>query len=155
MRILLLPLVLGLASCNAVDNAAQETGNVISDSGNIAVDTATSVANAVENGASNIGNTIEGAVNRDAWIGRWTGVEGTYLVVSTGATPGQYRLEMQYTLDDKGTFDGVGTAGGIGFTRPDGPQVLRTATGDETGLRYLAGKKDCLMVKSGEGYCRD
>ena len=27
--------------------------------------------------------------------------------------------------------------------------------GDATGLKYLAGKKDCLTVEPGEGYCRD
>ena len=27
--------------------------------------------------------------------------------------------------------------------------------GDAAGLKYLAGKQDCLVVKPGEGYCRD
>ncbi|WP_204325615.1 hypothetical protein, partial [Stenotrophomonas maltophilia] len=60
-----------------------------------------------------------------------------------------------YTLDDKGSFEGKGTREGIAFERPDGKQVLKASDGDATGLKYLAGKKDCLTVKTGEGYCRD
>jgi hypothetical protein len=36
-----------------------------------------------------------------------------------------------------------------------GRREARSVTnGDATGLKYLAGKTDCLTVKSGEGYCR-
>lgn len=152
MRLALMaPLVLGLAACNTADRAAEQTGNATQAAG-------TAIANAVEEGASSVGDAISNVaapVDRDAWIGRWKGVEGTYLDVSKGDGPGRYKLEMQYTLDDKGSFEGIGTDPGIAFRRPDGQQVLRVSTGDATGLKYLAGKKDCLMVKDGEGYCRD
>ncbi|UFH48064.1 hypothetical protein [Pseudomonas sp. KNUC1026] len=93
----------------------------------------------------------------DAWVGRWVGPEGLALEITRpdGAQPGHYRLSMQYTLDDRGTFDGVARAGGIGFSRPDGEQVLRATDGDGTGMKWLAGKHDRLVVKPGEeGYCR-
>lgn len=32
---------------------------------------------------------------------------------------------------------------------------LTAGDGDATGLRYLFGKQDCLIVAEGEGYCRD
>jgi hypothetical protein len=89
------------------------------------------------------------------WVGRWTGVEGTYLTIARGDAPGRYRLTMRYTLDDEGIFDGVESGDGIAFTRPDGAQTLRAGDGDATGLKYLAGKQDCLVVRQGEGYCRD
>jgi hypothetical protein len=97
------------------------------------------------------------SVNRDTLIGRWIGVEGLNLTVSKGATGGRYFLKMQYGTDTEmsGTFEGVGTPEGIAFVRPDGNHVLRASTGDETGLKYLAGKTDCLVVKVGEGYCRN
>jgi hypothetical protein len=74
-----------------------------------------------------------------------------------GATAGHYSLKMQYGTDTEmsGTFEGVGTPEGIAFVRPDGTHVLRASTGEETGLKYLGGKTDCLMVKVGEGYCRN
>jgi hypothetical protein len=152
MRLAILaPLVFGLAACNTADQAAQDTGNAAEASGAV-------IANAVEEGANSFSETVSNIAapaDRDAWVGRWTGVEGTYLVVSKGDRAGRYKLEMQYTLDDKGSFEGTGSDAGIAFRRPDGEQTLRASNGDATGLKYLAGKKDCLTVKQGEGYCRD
>ncbi|MFV0623035.1 hypothetical protein ACBY01_03350 [Sphingomonas sp. ac-8] len=93
----------------------------------------------------------------DGWIGRWRGVEGLNLDIAADAAhgPGHYTLTMQYTLDDKGSFAGVADGDTIRFTRPDGAQTLRATDGDATGLKWLAGKDDCLTVKPGEGYCRD
>jgi hypothetical protein len=63
---------------------------------------------------------------------------------------------MQYGLDADaaGTFKGEAAEDGIAFTRPDGPQLLRAGDGAATGLKWLADKKDCLIVATGEGYCR-
>lgn len=89
-----------------------------------------------------------------AYLGRWTGVEGMYLVVA--AKPGGgVSLEMQWDLDHKGTFDGSVTAEGLRFMREGVAETAVRSDGDATGLKYLAGKHDCLTVKPGEGYCRD
>jgi hypothetical protein len=89
-----------------------------------------------------------------SWAGKWTGVEGMYATITT-AEPGKYKLEMQSDLDTKGTYDGVDSEHGIKFKRGAEELSLTRASGDETGLKYLAGKKECLKVKDGEGYCRD
>ena len=89
-----------------------------------------------------------------AWAGKWTGVEGMYVTI-TAAEPGRYKLDMQSDLDTKGTYDGSDGEGGIAFKRGAETLTLAASTGDATGLKYLAGKKDCLKVKDGEGYCRD
>ena len=70
---------------------------------------------------------------------------------------GHYLLTMQYGLDAdaSGTFKGEAGEDGIIFNRPDGPQVLRAGDGAATGLKWLADKKDCLVVNTGEGYCRE
>jgi hypothetical protein len=93
----------------------------------------------------------------DRWVGRWRGVEGLMLTVEKDRTkgPGHYILTDQYTLDDKGVFDGVADGDGIRFDRPDGHHTLAATDGAATGLSHLAGKRDCLTVKAGEGYCRD
>ncbi|MFS2111717.1 hypothetical protein ACCC88_18650 [Sphingomonas sp. Sphisp140] len=154
--LLILAPALALAACNTADKAADATANATETAGNAAVAVGGSIANAVEQGASDLKKEVSGKpVDRDDWVGRWKGVEGTYLVVAKGAEPGTYKLEMQYTLDDKGSFEGKGTREGISFKRPDGAQTLRASDGDATGLKYLAGKKDCLTVHTGEGYCRD
>lgn len=98
------------------------------------------------------------APNRDAWVGKWIGVEGLVLTIEKDpAGAGRYRLTNTYGLDesDTGVFEGVASASGIAFTRPDGAKVLKATDGDATGLKYLDGKKDCLTVSDGEGYCRD
>jgi hypothetical protein len=89
-----------------------------------------------------------------AYLGRWTGVEGMYLVV-TEKPGGGVSLDMQWDLDHKGTFDGSVTAEGLRFMREGVAETAVRTDGDATGLKYLAGTKDCLTVKPGEGYCRD
>ena len=94
----------------------------------------------------------------DQWVGKWTGVEGLHLSIAKDDSIGRghYLLTMQYGLDadDSGTFKGEASEDGIAFTRPDGPQLLRAGDGAATGLKWLADKKDCLIVATGEGYCR-
>ena len=98
--------------------------------------------------------TVPETVDVTAWTGKWTGPEGLYVNITPG-TDGKIALEMQSDLDTKGSYEGSATADGISFKRGEETLTLKKSTGDETGLKYLAGKKDCLMVKSGEGYCRD
>jgi len=89
-----------------------------------------------------------------SWAGKWTGVEGMYVTITPGE-PGKYKLEMQSDLDTKGTYDGQDSEHGIKFKRGGQDLSLHRGNGDDTGLKYLAGKKECLIVKEGEGYCRD
>ncbi|MEC4766365.1 hypothetical protein LPL18_003305 [Halomonas sp. CUBES01] len=95
----------------------------------------------------------------DQWVGRWTSVEGLFLEISKdkSAGPGHYLLHMRYGLDADqiGTFEGQATAEGIRFNRGDGPQMLRAGDGEATGMKWLMEKEDCLVVATGEGYCRD
>lgn len=154
----ILPAMLALAACNAAENTASNVDAAVEGTGGELANLGDRLGNAVDNELAEAENAIvdtKDAIDRADWIGRWTGVEGTYLVVRAGDGVGRYTLEMQYTLDDTGTFAGTGNADGIAFTRPDGNHQLRHTDGNATGLKYLAGKKDCLTVKTGEGYCRD
>ncbi|MFT6465202.1 hypothetical protein [Halopseudomonas sp.] len=95
----------------------------------------------------------------DQWVGKWTGVEGLVLDISKNqpAGPGHYLLEMRYGLDadQSGTFEGQATERGISFSREGDTYLLRAGNGEDTGMKWLAEKQDCLIVQSGEGYCRD
>ena len=64
-------------------------------------------------------------------------------------------LATSATEDTKGTYDGEDSEHGIRFKRGGEDLSLHRGNGDDTGLKYLAGKKECLIVKEGEGYCRD
>jgi hypothetical protein len=89
------------------------------------------------------------------YTGRWIGVEGMVLDIAPTATPGRYTLAMQWDLDNTGKFVGIASGDTISFDRKGLHETLRPTNGDATGLKYLAGKTDCLTVKPGEGYCRD
>lgn len=114
---------------------------------------------AVDDNTENVDNTITTAPapavqDHSDWAGKWIGPEGMYVQITpTGV--GVYDLEMQSDLDTKGTYKGREADGGISFQRGGEDMLLRAATGDQTGLKYLAGKPNCLMVKSGEGYCKE
>lgn len=99
------------------------------------------------------GDTLAAARSEADYVGRWIGVEGTYLTIT--ARDGQgLAAENQYDLDHKTYFDASVTEEGLRFTRDGKTLVARPGDGNATGLKWLAGKKDCLTVKAGEGYCR-
>lgn len=87
------------------------------------------------------------------WNGKWIGVEGLVLVIAPGATADTRKLKI--TLMD-GTNDYVGKVDNdqIEFTRDGKMETIHAGTGSETGLKYLADKDDCLIIKPGEGFCR-
>ena len=93
------------------------------------------------------------AAREERYLGRWIGVEGMYLDV-TRREAGGVTLDMQWDLDHHGKFDGSVTAEGLRFLRDGVAETAVPGNGDATGLKWLAGKKDCLIVKPGEGYCR-
>lgn len=96
----------------------------------------------------------DGAAETDKWVGKWTGVEGLALDIAKTATPGTYDVKVTL-MDGSGSYTGTGDGDVIRFERGGVQETIRKATGDQTGLKWLAGKKNCLMIKQGEGFCRD
>ena len=101
-----------------------------------------------------VGDGAAAARPTDDWIGRWVGVEGLVLNIA-GRPDGDYDLAMTWSLDDSGTFVGRPDGDSIAFERGGQRLRLRSGTGADTGLKWLADKRDCLYVAAGEGYCRD
>lgn len=87
----------------------------------------------------------------DAWLGRWRGPEGTYLEVEGGG--GLYQLTIA-DLDGPRAFEGVSEGGNIVFERDGRRETLRSTDGAGTGMKWLAEETNCLVVVSGEGFCR-
>jgi len=101
-------------------------------------------------------STAEGkkpAPATDAWLGQWVGVEGTLLTIEVGASPGVYAI-TETTLDGPVSFTGAADGEIIRFERAGAQETIRAGTGDDTGLKYLAGKTNCLVIRTGEGFCR-
>ncbi len=95
-----------------------------------------------------------GAPKTDAWVGRWTGPEGTFLLVEGSAAAG-YRVTVQ-DLDGPKTYDGRTAGDHLRFERDGAEQAIRATDGAGTGMKWLAEKRDCLVITPGaEGFCRD
>lgn len=88
----------------------------------------------------------------DRWLGTWNGPEGTFLRLAGGG--GAYDITVQ-NLDGPRTFKGTAVGDRIEFERDGTKESVRATGGVETGMKWLSEKKDCLTVRSGEGYCRD
>ena len=99
-------------------------------------------------------NVSAAALPTDAWVGKWIGVEGLVLDIQSAGEPGRYILSVTL-LDGTKSYDGTADGDMIRFTRDGRPESIRAATGDQTGLKWLAGKQNCLMIREGEGFCRD
>jgi hypothetical protein len=89
----------------------------------------------------------------DVWIGKWIGVEGNFLDIQAGLAPGVYAI-TEGTLDGQKSY--VGAAKDMTIEISDGGKTLaiNAGKGEESGLKYLAGKTDCLIIESGRGFCR-
>lgn len=85
-------------------------------------------------------------------LGRWNGPEGTFLLLE--GEGGKYVVTIQ-NLDGPRTFDGKGAGNAIAFLRDGKSMSIRPTNGAGTGMKWLAGRKDCVVIDTGEGYCRD
>lgn len=104
--------------------------------------------------AENATSPAQAAKVEADYVGKWIGPEG--LVLEVKPKPGGgVTIANQWTLDDNGNFDGSVNAEGLRFMRNGETVTASPSNGDATGMKWLAGKRDCLTVKSGEGYCRD
>ena len=84
--------------------------------------------------------------------GKWPGAEGSFLNVTKKGE--KYSVEIK-TGDKTDTFDGVAKGDSIEFKRKDKVETIKAATAEETGMKWLAGEKNCVVITKGsEGYCR-
>lgn len=86
------------------------------------------------------------------WVGKWIGPEGTFLELSEA--DGAYTVKIQ-SLDGAATYDAVAIEDRVEFQRNGTTETIRASSGAETGMKWLLDKKDCLTIKTGEGFCRD
>jgi hypothetical protein len=90
-------------------------------------------------------------ITADKWLGQWNGPEGTYLRIAGGK--GRYEVTVR-NLDGPRSFPGLAADNRIEFERDGVKESLKATNGQGTGMKWLADKSDCLVVRPGEGYCR-
>ena len=84
--------------------------------------------------------------------GKWPGVDGAYLNVTKKGD--RYSVEIK-SGDKTETFEGVAKGSTIEFKRKDKLEAIKAATAEETGMKWVAGEKNCVVITKGsEGYCR-
>jgi hypothetical protein len=98
------------------------------------------------------GEQSGGAPQPVAWVGQWTGPEGTFLRIA-GAR-GVYEVTIQ-DLDGPRTFAGRAAADAIAIERDGRRESIHATDGPGTGMKWLADKHDCLGLRPNEGWCRD
>lgn len=86
------------------------------------------------------------------WQGRWTGPEGTLLDLAPSA--GGVDITI-HSLDGPDSYQGTEQADGIQFVRDGKTETIRAGDGEATGMKWLLDKQDCLVIRLGEGFCRD
>lgn len=151
-RALILAPLLALAACGGQPEGATPPGEL--------PDNVTATTEVIPNGeSSTLANATAdagAAVPGPDWIGRWTGPEGLFLTIADGGEPGTFDMVVKGDLDSQGDrVEGRAEGDAIVFTRAGTTERLRRTDGEGTGLKWLAGKHDCLVVKPGEGFCRD
>ncbi len=87
----------------------------------------------------------------DAWIGKWTGPEGTFLDIESSDTG--YQITVR-DLDGMKFFAGKRAGDAIEFERAGKTESIHATDGKATGMKWLAGKHECLTIHAGEGFCR-
>jgi hypothetical protein len=102
--------------------------------------------------ASTVPPAPPATLRTDAWLGEWKGVEGTSLRL---ARKGAGYAVTIANLDGPRTFDAAAAGDAVTFTRDGKTEQIRATDGAGTGMKWLADRKDCLVVTVGsEGFCR-
>jgi len=102
--------------------------------------------------ASATASDVSSRVEANAYVGRWTGPEGTEMTI----TPEGERFDVVIrNLDGARDFTGALRADGLHVDRDGKTLVIHPGDGEATGMKWLADKQDCLIVDANEGYCRD
>jgi|SRR5580765_7831517 len=88
----------------------------------------------------------------DQRLGKWIGPEGTYLVLAKNGA--RYVIEI-HSLDGSATYEGTSAGDRIEFQRNGKTESIHAGSGQETGMKWLLDKKNCLIIRTGEGFCRE
>jgi uncharacterized lipoprotein YbaY len=107
-------------------------------------------AGVVSESTGDAGDTAH-AKGPESWLGQWDGPEGTYMILTKEGPA--YSVAIR-SLDGVQTYEGVASGDHIEFKREGATETIRAGSGVQTGMKWLADKKNCVVVKSGEGYCR-
>jgi hypothetical protein len=143
---LLVSTVAGLAACdpattNKPSTPVQQASPITSPS-----QTASPVSSPVSDGKSTVGKV-------DALVGQWPGADGASLTIEKKAD--KYEIELK-AKDGSKKYEGTAKGDVIEFSRNGKTETIKPATAEETGMKWLKGEKNCVVITKGsEGYCKN
>ena len=88
----------------------------------------------------------------DRWNGIWPGVEGTSM--SLGIEGDNVEINLKDLDNIVKTYKGKKVGSHIEFMRDGVLEKIKFGDGQASGMKWFADKKKCLVIKSGEGFCR-
>lgn len=103
--------------------------------------------------SGNPGPVTQAGTHYQDWVGKWNGPEGTYLILDLNTEMNGFNVTIA-NLDGPRTFLGDATNKGIAFERDGVREIIVRGNGEQTGMKWLTDKEECLVIKAGEGYCR-
>ncbi|HEY6372248.1 MAG TPA: hypothetical protein VIX37_16850 [Candidatus Sulfotelmatobacter sp.] len=65
-----------------------------------------------------------------------------------------YVVEI-HSLDGPATYEGTPVGDRIEFQRNGKTESIHSGSGQETDMKWLLDKKNCLILRIGEGFCPD
>jgi sulfite reductase beta subunit-like hemoprotein len=150
------PVLLAVAASAVFAVGACETKPDMKDQTTAAPNTAPTTKPAIE---PEVANPTEAALQK--MLGRWEGPEGTYINITDKKGPDgkqqyprKFEIEIK-NLDKVEKFEGTAKGKDIEFTRNGKTETVKTATGPETGMKWLEKEANCLVVTKGsEGFCK-
>lgn len=70
-------------------------------------------------------------------------------------TGDKYKIAITGLDKKTESFEGEAKGDTIEFKRKDKVETIKAATAEETGMKWLQGEKNCVVINKGtEGYCR-
>ena len=71
-----------------------------------------------------------------------------------GRNRANYVVEI-HSLDGSATYQGTSAGDRLEFKRDGKTESLHAGNGQDTGMKWLLDKKNCLIIRTGEGFCRN
>lgn len=85
--------------------------------------------------------------------GTWPGLDGASLTVTKNGE--KYKVDIAGKDKKVESFEGTAKGDTIEFKRKDKVETIKAATAEETGMKWLQGEKNCVVITKGsEGYCK-
>ncbi len=87
-------------------------------------------------------------VDQGHW--QWSGPEWTFIAISKHGD--RYLVKIN-SFDGQERYDGIAVGDYLEFQRDGKGESLCSGSGADTGMKWIRDEQNCLVIKTGEGFC--